>query len=188
MFGGSAKRPNKTPTKEAKMGIIRIDFSGSFDRRIVGKSLSASEHGHLHAVRQAIAYLKHDAIPIALEQDAKLRSEGYEPAKGFTVKDVRWLDLYGKRTGDQVPGMEEIMRMVGADIDGAMPPGWVFVLLAFSAGEGGAMTYLSSGERADMVAAVEEWITKVKAGNFGTVGQPIEVADTETAVDTDDLK
>jgi hypothetical protein len=44
---------------------------------------SAIEHGHAHAVTQAIAYLATEVLPEAIENDHKLHDEGAEPSQGF---------------------------------------------------------------------------------------------------------
>ena len=58
-------------------------------------------------------------------------------------------------------------REIGRVLKAAMPPGWGFTLLLFSYGGDGFLTYLSSAERPDMIAALEEMLTKLKADPTG---------------------
>lgn len=52
----------------------------------------------------------------------------------------------------------EVMREYARTLSGRLPPEWGFTLLIFTYGEGGAMTYISSAERADMLKAMYEFI------------------------------
>ena len=158
------------------MGTISIGFAGSFIPEFykAQKTISAIQHGHVHAIREAIAHLKHECLPVAIAKDSKLRAAGHAPAGGFTEKDARWLDAHGAREpGAAIPTMEELLRSLAGDIDGALPPGWIFFLAAASVGEAGAMTYLSNGQRADMIATLREVLGKLEAGEMGTTGKPI---------------
>lgn len=65
------------------MGIIRIQMMGSFPRE--GKDFGAIEHGHAHAVAQAIAWLAEDVLPWAIARDHALHDEGAKPRRGFTT-------------------------------------------------------------------------------------------------------
>lgn len=63
------------------MGVINIETWGSFPA--VGKTFNAMEHGHAHAVAQAIQFLAEEVLPEAIERDHRLQSEGAGPTKGF---------------------------------------------------------------------------------------------------------
>jgi len=63
------------------MGSIVVATGGSFPQR--QKSFSAIEHGHAHAVADAIEWLATVVLPEAISQDHKLHTEGAAPAKGF---------------------------------------------------------------------------------------------------------
>ena len=161
------------------MGTIDITFAGSFgavtsDHR---KTFRAIEHGHVRATRDAIAYLRNEILPQAVVRDAALRKAGEEPREGFTKSDTRWLDAHDAALdggpGGAVPQLEELMHSLGGRLDDVFPPGWVWALVACSAGAAGAMTYLSNGDREGMVGALRELLAKLEAGDSGTLGQPI---------------
>ena len=65
------------------MGQISINTSGSFGEDV--KSISASQHGHAHAIEQAIRYLL-DLLPWAITQDHRLQETGEYPEKGFSIE------------------------------------------------------------------------------------------------------
>lgn len=165
------------------MGVISIQFRGSFLPDTPRQAdFGAENHGHVHAIRKAIAHLRDVCLPLAIAKDAKLRAAGEEPLHGFTEKDARWLDAHDARTpGAAIPSMEEQLRELGGVVDGAIPPGWAFVLIAASIGESGAFTYLSNGHRESMIALLREALGKFEAGESGTVGKPIE--EVKAAVD-----
>jgi len=62
---------------------------------------------------------------------------------------------------------EEEARRIGRALKAAMPPGWGFTLLLLSYGEDGFATYLSSCDRADMIAALKELVKKLEADPAG---------------------
>jgi hypothetical protein len=41
------------------------------------------DHGHAHAVQQAIAFLTNEVLPEAIERDHKLHEQGAKPSLGF---------------------------------------------------------------------------------------------------------
>lgn len=55
-----------------------------------------------------------------------------------------------------------ILKDIGASLGGCMPAGWGFALLMFTYGEGGAMSWISSAQRADMCSALEEMLFKLR--------------------------
>ena len=63
------------------MGMVNISTGGSFPNR--SKSFGAMEHGHAHAVAEAIRWLSEEVLPDAIEQDHRLHASGAEPSKGF---------------------------------------------------------------------------------------------------------
>lgn len=63
------------------MGVLNITTGGSFPNR--NKQFGAMDHGHAHAVAQAIAWLSEEVLPAAIEQDHKLHGEGASPRMGF---------------------------------------------------------------------------------------------------------
>lgn len=63
------------------MGQLTIKTWGSFPTR--EKTFGAMDHGHAHAVAQAIQWLSEEVLPEAIERDHKLHGEGAAPAMGF---------------------------------------------------------------------------------------------------------
>ena len=63
------------------MGMIWIKMAGSFGAE--EQAFSALDHGHAHAVREAIGYLN-DWLRWAINRDHELQAAGEEPAHGFT--------------------------------------------------------------------------------------------------------
>lgn len=61
------------------------------------------------------------------------------------------------------PEIEELLLEVGRKIKSAMPQGWGFSLMICSIGDDGAMFYLSSLDRQDMMKAMREFIRKNEA-------------------------
>ena len=60
-------------------------------------------------------------------------------------------------------GAERALRQVGEWLKNTMPPGFGFTLFIFEYGDEidpGAMFYLSSSERSDMIKALKEFIAK----------------------------
>lgn len=55
------------------------------------------------------------------------------------------------------PHMRDILRDLGEIIRGGLPAGMGFVLFLFQYGEGGALFYLSSADRADVLRVLEEF-------------------------------
>lgn len=62
------------------MGVINITTHGSFG--VSEKRFSAMEHGHAHAVTDAIEHLTH-LLRDATNNDHKCRDEDISPSKGF---------------------------------------------------------------------------------------------------------
>ncbi len=63
----------------------------------------------------------------------------------------------------RLAALEALCREVGGMIGDMMPPGVGFMMMIFTLGEGGWMTYLSNAERDDMIRALTEFIEKQKA-------------------------
>ena len=63
------------------MGLLTILTQGSFPD--VRRVFTAMEHGHAHAVAEAIRFLADEVLPAAIEQDHRLHAEGLAPGKGF---------------------------------------------------------------------------------------------------------
>jgi hypothetical protein len=63
------------------MGLLRISTGGSFPDRV--RRFTAIEHGHAHAVAEAIAWLSAEVLPAAIAQDHRLQEEGASPRQGF---------------------------------------------------------------------------------------------------------
>lgn len=63
------------------MGVLTIITQGSFPA--ASKRFGAMEHGHAHAVIDALRYLTDEVLPAAVEQDMRLLEQGAKPAKGF---------------------------------------------------------------------------------------------------------
>ena len=63
------------------MGTITVAQDGSFPRR--SRTFSAIDHGHAHAVAQAIEYLAREILPEAVSRDHALHEAGDKPKKGF---------------------------------------------------------------------------------------------------------
>jgi hypothetical protein len=58
------------------------------------------------------------------------------------------------------PAIKALLQKIGRELKDQMPKGWGFSLLVFSYGEDGAMFYLSSAQRADMILAMQEFIQR----------------------------
>lgn len=56
--------------------------------------------------------------------------------------------------------VQKALRELGQDLKEKMPEGMGFTLLMFDYGENGAMFYLSSAQREDMIKAMKEFIIK----------------------------
>jgi len=69
------------------MGEVRIVLTGSFAGR-PAKRFGAMQHGHAHAIAQAIAWLSSEVLPKAIAQDHALHEEGHHPEGGFDRTDV----------------------------------------------------------------------------------------------------
>jgi hypothetical protein len=63
------------------MGMIHIRTTGSFPCH--DTVFSAVEHGHAHAVAEAIQWLAEEVLPAAIDQDHRLHHEGSIPSGGF---------------------------------------------------------------------------------------------------------
>lgn len=63
------------------MGFITVATAGSFPVR--KRTFGAITNGHAHAVAQAIQFLAEEVLPVAIEQDHRLHSQGAEPRNGF---------------------------------------------------------------------------------------------------------
>lgn len=63
------------------MGFLNIVIGGSFPA--AHKQFGAMEHGHAHAVIDALRYLTDTVLPAAVEQDMRLLEAGQRPAKDF---------------------------------------------------------------------------------------------------------
>ena len=67
------------------MGMISIQTAGSFGDS--DKVISAQDHGHAHAVAEAIQYLSGEMLPKAIAQDHALQAKGVDPAKGWRAPE-----------------------------------------------------------------------------------------------------
>jgi hypothetical protein len=56
--------------------------------------------------------------------------------------------------------VQRLLRTIGGNIDEDLPDGWGFTLFLYNYGEGGALFYISSAERATMIETVKEWLAK----------------------------
>lgn len=63
------------------MGMIDIRTGGSFPDR--DRQFGAQDHGHAHAVADAIAWLAEEVLPEAIERDHRLHADGRTPRQGF---------------------------------------------------------------------------------------------------------
>lgn len=63
------------------MGVLNISTGGSFPTR--NKQFGAMDHGHAHAVADAIRWLSEEVLPEAIERDHKLHADGAAPRMGF---------------------------------------------------------------------------------------------------------
>ena len=55
---------------------------------------------------------------------------------------------------------ERALRTLATMIDEQIPDGMGFGLFLYDFGAGGAMFWISNGQRADMINALKEWIAK----------------------------
>lgn len=85
------------------------------------------------------------------------------------------MPLIGReRLRQEFPHVERAAQEVAQRIGGAFPPGWGFALLAFSYGEGGYLTHVSSCEREDLIKVLRETADVLERGGMsppGVVGQ-----------------
>lgn len=86
------------------MGQIRIECVGSFNPRQC-KTVSAMQSGHAVAVKNAIAWLQDEVLPVAKAQDRALRADGHAPADSFAEADRLGL-LVEPARGDYGEGEE----------------------------------------------------------------------------------
>lgn len=63
------------------MGMIAIVVGGSFVAS--AREFSAIDHGHAHAVAQAMEWLSRDVLPAAIQLDHEIHADGEKPVKGF---------------------------------------------------------------------------------------------------------
>jgi hypothetical protein len=63
------------------MGMVRIEFTGSFGKR--AWHTTAMEFGHAQAIADAIEWLAKKELPKAIEQDHRLHDEGARPERSF---------------------------------------------------------------------------------------------------------
>lgn len=59
---------------------------------------------------------------------------------------------------------EVACRQLAEALNETMPEGWGFTLILFSYGEDGFSTYISTAQRADMVASLRELCDKLEQG------------------------
>lgn len=65
------------------------------------------------------------------------------------------------------PETKELLRDIGARIKQVLPDSMGFTLFMFDYGQGGAMFYISSAERGDMVQSLQEFLAKQGVENMG---------------------
>ncbi len=58
------------------------------------------------------------------------------------------------------PEIEALMNRLAHTINDKLPTGWGFNLLLFEYGEKGALFYISSAQRDDMIRVMKEWIAR----------------------------
>ena len=63
------------------MGMLKIETLGSFKHE--SKTFSAMDHGHAHAVADAITFLSNVVLPEAIANDHKCHDDGARPSRGF---------------------------------------------------------------------------------------------------------
>lgn len=59
--------------------------------------------------------------------------------------------------------LEKACRKLGRELKAQMMPGVGFALVIFDFGPGGSMAYISTAQRADMLATLRELIAKLEA-------------------------
>lgn len=73
---------------------------------------------------------------------------------------------------DGLAEAEAVAREVGRLIGSAVPEGYGFAVLVFSFGPGGATTYVSNADRADMIRALRECADRLEARKDTPAGEP----------------
>lgn len=58
------------------------------------------------------------------------------------------------------PAIQGVLMKLGGLIRAVLPPGWGFSLFLVQYGEGGAVFYLSSANRDDLVQVLREWLAR----------------------------
>jgi hypothetical protein len=62
--------------------------------------------------------------------------------------------------GGEAAHTEEAMRKIAEALKGIVPDGMVYTLFVFDAGASGHVSYISTGERKGMLAAIRAWVRK----------------------------
>ena len=67
--------------------MITITTAGSFKSANGVAGFSAQEHGHAHAVKEAVSHLVDVVLPEAIALDHECQEAGSYPDDGFRVKE-----------------------------------------------------------------------------------------------------
>jgi len=70
---------------------------------------------------------------------------------------------YDERYEVKSPDTQRALRTIATLVDEHVPDGMGFALFLFDFGPGGALFYMSSAQRADIVATMKEWIAREEA-------------------------
>jgi hypothetical protein len=71
------------------MGMIEVKVQGSFGRSNTIRQFYAMEHGHAHAVANAIDFLAGSLLPEAISLDHELANDSQCPLHGFGSGGIR---------------------------------------------------------------------------------------------------
>src|SRR4051812_33725969 len=124
----------------------RAFYAGSFVMITFLRDVVGAEETPAHVGAEMLEALERECIEY--RDDATTAAAAVTPADvNYTIADPH----------DIAP----ILKDLGARIAAALPSaGWGFALFIFSYGPGGSMFYVSSAQRADLIASLKEFINR----------------------------
>lgn len=73
-----------------------------------------------------------------------------------------------------LPAIEESARRLATTLSGCLPDDIGFTLWLWSKGDAGHLTYISNGQREDMIAAVKEWLARMEGRAVASVAEGLQ--------------
>jgi hypothetical protein len=148
-FEGFAKvvlPSNATPTQ---VEVSRVAFMG-------GLAFLLAQLEHYVAAPEVSEDVSHAYLSAMHEEVHAFLQRGRESTTPDPRAELGQMN-YTTPDPDQIRSQ---LNDIGHGIGERLPPGYGFLLLIFTFGEGGSMFYISNGEREDMMAAMREFIRK----------------------------